>query len=190
MLSQKSWGFRKGLGLILRAVAGFQQRSTSIRVVKTTAQICPENTIFPLQSNYSYSPSQVHLIGHSLGAHVAGEAGSKTPGLGRISGKTWGLGPKVLSPVAPERDARLQLSLELAPKSPSPWLRQSRLDSAQSILGSPPEAYLCGRGSGVFALFNSSASVPIHFLVMWVSQQDWTARKMQSKANMNVSKHN
>ena len=69
--------------------------------MKTTAEKYPDSTIFPFQSNHSYSPSQVHLLGHSLGAHAAGEAGRKTPGLGRITGETRGPGPQVLSPVAP-----------------------------------------------------------------------------------------
>uniref|UniRef100_A0A7M4EW05 Triacylglycerol lipase n=1 Tax=Crocodylus porosus TaxID=8502 RepID=A0A7M4EW05_CROPO len=33
-----------------------------------------------------YSPSKVHIIGHSLGAHVAGEAGRRRPGIARITG--------------------------------------------------------------------------------------------------------
>ncbi|KAM6441745.1 pancreatic lipase-related protein 2-like [Liasis olivaceus] len=42
---------------------------------------------------YQYCPSNIHLIGHSLGAHTAGEAGRRlqsvgknSPGIGRISG--------------------------------------------------------------------------------------------------------
>ena len=147
--SGKLWGFCNELGFILMAVEGFQQRSNGFRFAKTTAEKYPDNIIFPLQSNYSYSPSQVHLIGHSLGTHVAGEAGRKTPGLGRITDRTWGPGPQVLSPVAPGHDTRLP-SLELAPRSLSPWLWQSWLESAQNILGSSSEAYLCGRGGSGF----------------------------------------
>ncbi|XP_036866848.2 pancreatic lipase-related protein 3 isoform X2 [Manis javanica] len=38
------------------------------------------------EKEFGYSPSKVHLIGHSVGAHLAGEAGSRIPGLGRITG--------------------------------------------------------------------------------------------------------
>ncbi|XP_062958753.1 pancreatic triacylglycerol lipase-like [Cynocephalus volans] len=40
-----------------------------------------------LQSSFGYSPSNVHVIGHSLGSHAAGEAGRRTNGtIGRITG--------------------------------------------------------------------------------------------------------
>ncbi|XP_063290014.1 pancreatic triacylglycerol lipase-like [Pelobates fuscus] len=39
-----------------------------------------------LQKNFGYAPANVHLIGHSLGAHAAGEAGTRKRGIGRITG--------------------------------------------------------------------------------------------------------
>ncbi|XP_058527507.1 pancreatic triacylglycerol lipase-like [Ochotona princeps] len=40
-----------------------------------------------LKSSLGYSPSNVHVIGHSLGAHAAGEAGRRSNGaIGRITG--------------------------------------------------------------------------------------------------------
>ncbi|MEJ1270943.1 pancreatic lipase related protein 1 [Cricetulus griseus] len=60
----------------------YTQAANNVRVVG--AQLA--HMLDVLMTNYSYSPSKVHLIGHSLGAHVAGEAGSRTPGLGRITG--------------------------------------------------------------------------------------------------------
>lgn len=39
-----------------------------------------------------YSPEDVHLIGHSLGAHAAAEAGRRLGGLvGRITGDSLGI---------------------------------------------------------------------------------------------------
>ncbi|XP_067858906.1 pancreatic lipase-related protein 2-like [Heptranchias perlo] len=42
--------------------------------------------IHVLEKNFNYSRSETHIIGHSLGAHGAGEAGRRIPGIGRITG--------------------------------------------------------------------------------------------------------
>ncbi|XP_014800695.1 PREDICTED: pancreatic lipase-related protein 3-like, partial [Calidris pugnax] len=39
-----------------------------------------------LQNNFRYLLGKIHLIGHSLGAHTAGEAGRRMQGIGRITG--------------------------------------------------------------------------------------------------------
>uniref|UniRef100_A0A8B9I0W9 Triacylglycerol lipase n=1 Tax=Anser brachyrhynchus TaxID=132585 RepID=A0A8B9I0W9_9AVES len=39
-----------------------------------------------LQNLFRYSPCEIHLIGHSLGAHTAGEAGRRLRGIRRITG--------------------------------------------------------------------------------------------------------
>ncbi|GIY11419.1 pancreatic triacylglycerol lipase [Caerostris extrusa] len=39
-----------------------------------------------LEVKKGVDPQNVHLIGHSLGAHLAGSAGQSTPNLGRITG--------------------------------------------------------------------------------------------------------
>ncbi|XP_075071688.1 pancreatic lipase-related protein 2-like [Mixophyes fleayi] len=38
------------------------------------------------QEELEYSPSNIHIIGHSLGAHIAGEAGKRQRGIKRITG--------------------------------------------------------------------------------------------------------
>ncbi|XP_050426670.1 pancreatic lipase-related protein 3-like [Adelges cooleyi] len=44
------------------------------------------NMIKHLKNKMGLNPEDVHLIGHSLGAHAAGYAGKYTPGLDRITG--------------------------------------------------------------------------------------------------------
>ncbi|XP_007518537.1 inactive pancreatic lipase-related protein 1 [Erinaceus europaeus] len=60
----------------------YTQAANNVRVVG--AQVAQMLTM--LSTKYNYPASQVQLIGHSLGAHAAGEAGSRTPGLARITG--------------------------------------------------------------------------------------------------------
>lgn len=54
-----------------------------------------------LQEDHGLRPEDVHLIGHSLGAHTAGYAGQQIPGIGRITGLDpaepyfQGMGPSV-----------------------------------------------------------------------------------------------
>ena len=48
--------------------------------------IFPICLVFFFQKN-GLKPEDVHIIGHSLGSHTAGYAGSATKNLGRITGK-------------------------------------------------------------------------------------------------------
>ncbi|KAL7890066.1 hypothetical protein AOLI_G00023240 [Acnodon oligacanthus] len=64
------------------AWTGYKQAVNKIRVVG--AQVAQMIAVF--RDNFKQSPDNVHVIGHSLGAHCAGEAGQRTPGLGRITG--------------------------------------------------------------------------------------------------------
>lgn len=41
-----------------------------------------------LVRHFGLDPGHVHMIGHSLGAHTAGYAGERVPGIARITGAT------------------------------------------------------------------------------------------------------
>ncbi|XP_072280371.1 pancreatic lipase-related protein 2-like [Pyxicephalus adspersus] len=60
----------------------YTQAANNIRVVG--AEIA--HFLNFLETIFDYSMGDVYLIGHSLGAHVAGEAGKRQRGIGRISG--------------------------------------------------------------------------------------------------------
>ncbi|XP_056388245.1 pancreatic lipase-related protein 2-like, partial [Hyla sarda] len=60
----------------------YTQAANNIRVVGAEVAYF----VKALGEMFEYDPSKVHLIGHSLGAHTAGEAGKRQPGIGRITG--------------------------------------------------------------------------------------------------------
>ncbi|KAM9476809.1 pancreatic triacylglycerol lipase-like [Clarias gariepinus] len=60
----------------------YTQAANNIRVLG--AQVAYMISIF--KESFQQSPENVHIIGHSLGSHLAAEAGRRTPGLGRITG--------------------------------------------------------------------------------------------------------
>ncbi|XP_058234675.1 pancreatic triacylglycerol lipase-like [Hemibagrus wyckioides] len=60
----------------------YTQAANNIRVLG--AQLAYMISIF--KENFQQEPENVHIIGHSLGAHLAAEAGRRTPKLGRITG--------------------------------------------------------------------------------------------------------
>ncbi|KAL8610577.1 hypothetical protein ACOMHN_006296 [Nucella lapillus] len=60
----------------------YGQAASNTRVVG--AQIA--QLLATLSTHLNNSHERVHIIGHSLGAHVAGYAGERTPGMARISG--------------------------------------------------------------------------------------------------------
>ncbi|XP_015202064.2 pancreatic lipase-related protein 2-like [Lepisosteus oculatus] len=60
----------------------YTQSAQNIRVIG--AQMADMVTTF--QTNFKQKPADFHIIGHSLGAHAAGEAGRRLKGLGRITG--------------------------------------------------------------------------------------------------------
>ncbi|XP_029306006.1 inactive pancreatic lipase-related protein 1-like [Cottoperca gobio] len=60
----------------------YAQAANNARVV--SAQVASMITF--LMGNYKQQANKFHIIGHSLGAHAAGDAGSRIPGLARITG--------------------------------------------------------------------------------------------------------
>ncbi|KAM8924755.1 pancreatic lipase-related protein 2-like [Pelodytes ibericus] len=65
-------------------IHNYVQAANNLRVVG--AEVAYFVKTIQEQINGSYGASNYHLIGHSLGAHGAGEAGKRCPGIGRITG--------------------------------------------------------------------------------------------------------
>lgn len=66
--------------------AGFPytQATANIRVVAAELANLLQGI---LQANAAMAPEDIHMIGHSLGAHAASEVGTRIKRIGRISGR-------------------------------------------------------------------------------------------------------
>lgn len=78
---------RKNLNVIVVDWAGgslplYTQATANTRLVGLEIA----HLIKKLQQEHDLRPEDVHVIGHSLGAHTAGYVGERVPGLGRITG--------------------------------------------------------------------------------------------------------
>ncbi|KAM9282054.1 inactive pancreatic lipase-related protein 1-like [Cariama cristata] len=100
------------------ARCAYTQASNNVRVVG--AEIA--YFINVLMEQYGYSPANVHIIAHSLGAHAAAEAGRRRPGIGRITG---------LDPAQPYfQDTPIEVRLD---KSDAEFVDVIHTDSAPTI---------------------------------------------------------
>lgn len=60
----------------------YLQAAANTRLVGVIAALMVEK----LNYTYNIAPSMIHIIGHSLGAHIAGYIGERVPGIARITG--------------------------------------------------------------------------------------------------------
>ena len=61
----------------------YLQAAANTRLVGVLASLMIEK----LNNTYNITPSMIHIIGHSLGAHIAGYIGERVSGIARITGK-------------------------------------------------------------------------------------------------------
>ncbi|XP_069610488.1 pancreatic lipase-related protein 2-like isoform X2 [Ranitomeya imitator] len=66
--------------------SNFGMSRTTCVIVHGMADKAENNWVSDMCQELKYPPSNVHIIGHSLGAHAAGEAGRRLPGIRRITG--------------------------------------------------------------------------------------------------------